>query len=137
MKSTIAKKYFKIWKNELTISPGYIEKNTLWVYEMDRVAVGYYAVVHLAEDIEVTGIKLPKGFWLEHMFVDPRFIGKGLGSTMFHHLRDWCGKTGTSELGILADPHARGFYENMGCRYVRDFPSTIEKRTTPYLMLRF
>ena len=126
-------KYFETWKHELTISPDYIEKNAVYVYETGPDLAGYYAVVELTKDIEVSNIRLPKGFWLEHMFVEPRHIGKGIGSTMFRHLQDQCGEIGISELAILSDPHARGFYEKMGCRYVREFPSTIKNRTTPYL----
>lgn len=128
--------YFGIWKHELTISPGYIEKNTVYVYEIGPDVVGYYSIAELPEDIDVSGIKLQKGYWLEHMFIEPNHIGKGIGSTMFLHLQDRCREMGIGELGILSDPNSRGFYEKMGCRYVRDFPSTIKNRTTPYLMLR-
>lgn len=128
--------YFTIWKHELTINPGYIEKNNVYVYEIGGAIVGYYSIIELPEDIDVSGIKLQKGFWLEHMFIEPNHIGKGIGSTMFHHLQDRCREMGIGEIGILSDPYSRGFYERMGCRYVRDVPSTIKNRTTPYLMLR-
>lgn len=124
--------YFDIWKDELTITPDYIEKNTVYVYEIGPAVAGYYSVVNLPEEIDVTGIKLPKGYWLEHMFIVPRHIGEGIGSTMFCHLRDQCSKIGISELGILSDSHSKGFYEKMECRYIREVPSTIKNRTTPY-----
>jgi GNAT superfamily N-acetyltransferase len=129
--------YFEIWKNELTISADYIKMNEVHVYETGRTVAGYYAIVELPEGIEISGIRLPKGFWLEHMFIDPRHIGKGIGSNLFRHLRSRCEDMGIAELGILADPNARGFYEKMGCRYVGEFPSTIKNRTTPYLILSF
>lgn len=127
--------YFEIWKNELTISPDYIEKNDVHVYQKGRAVAGYYSIVNLPEDIIISDIRLTKGFWLEHMFVDPLHIGKGIGSKMFRHLRKECEKNGVRELGILADPNSIGFYEKMGCRYIREFPSTIKNRTTPYLQL--
>jgi maltose O-acetyltransferase len=77
-----------------------------------------------------------KGYWLDHMFIEPFSIGKGNGVKMFVHLRDRCGVRGVSELGILADPHSRGFYEKMGCDYMCEYPSTIKNRTTPYLKLK-
>lgn len=128
--------YYAIWKNELTITPEYIEKNDILVYERDGAAVGYYAIVELHEDIEISGIKICKGYWLEHMFINPKHIGKGIGTRMFDNLRGRCSAKGISQLHILADPHARGFYEKMGCEYLREFPSTIENRTTPYMLLR-
>ncbi len=129
--------YFEIWKNELTITPSYIENNDVYIYESGNAIMGYYSVVNLHEDIDISGITIEKGFWLEHMFIEPSHIGKGLGSRLFHHLRKRCIDEGISELGILADPNARGFYEKMGCQYVGEYPSTIQNRTTPYLIQRF
>ncbi|MFH0783655.1 MAG: GNAT family N-acetyltransferase [Pseudomonadota bacterium] len=128
--------YFEIWKNELTITPDYIEKNDVYVYEKDGAVAGYYSIVYLRENIDISGITIKKGFWLEHMFIESSHIGKGIGAKMFHHLRKRCIDEGMSELGILADPNARGFYEKMGCQYVEEYPSTIQNRTTPYLILR-
>jgi GNAT superfamily N-acetyltransferase len=130
------KEYFDIWVNELTINPAYIKKNTVFVLENSGVIIGYYSIVTLDEDIEVSGIKIEKGFWLDHMFISPQHIGKGRGTRMFDHLRKWCNRKGISQLGILADPNSRGFYQKMGCEYVSEFPSTIKNRTTPYLILR-
>lgn len=127
--------YFEVWNNELTINTEYIENNKVFVYELDGGIVGYYSIVELYEDIEVSGIKIEKGFWLEHMFIQPRHIGKGIGSRMFHHMRIICRKEGISELKILADPNSKGFYEKMGCEYLDEFPSTIKNRTTPFLRL--
>jgi len=128
--------YFEIWKNELTISPSYIEKNNVFVFELGGVIAGYYSIVELSDDIEVSGIIIERGFWLEHMFIEPAHIGKGIGAGMFQHIRKMCAAKGIGQLGILSDPHSRGFYEKMGCEYVREYPSTIKNRTTPYLILR-
>ncbi|MBW2328898.1 MAG: GNAT family N-acetyltransferase [Deltaproteobacteria bacterium] len=128
--------FFDIWNRELTISSEYIEENDVFVYELDGAVVGYYSIVELPEDIEVSGIKIKKGFWLEHMFIEPRHIGKGIGSRMFHHLRKRCKALEIKKLRILADPNSKGFYEKMGCQYLNEFPSTIKNRTTPYLLLR-
>ena len=128
--------YFEIWHDELTISPEYIERNAVFVFELDGVVVGYYALVELPENLEVSGIILRKGFWLEHMFIEPDNIGNGIGTKLFEHLRERCRSQGIGELGILADPNSRGFYEKMGCVYEGDYPSTIEDRTTPYLQYK-
>jgi GNAT superfamily N-acetyltransferase len=129
------KEYFDIWIDELTISPAYIKKNAVFVVENHGVLIGYYSIVELNQDIEISGIKIQKGFWLEHMFVTPQHIGKGIGTRMFDHLREWCCIQGIFRLSILADPNSRGFYQKMGCEYVSEFPSTIKNRTTPYLIL--
>ncbi|OGR27222.1 MAG: hypothetical protein A2277_04420 [Desulfobacterales bacterium RIFOXYA12_FULL_46_15] len=130
------KEYFEIWNNELTISSDYINKNNVFVFELECSVVGYYSIVELPEDIEISDIRIRKGYWLEHMFIEPLHIGKGIGSKMFHHLRNWCATAEINELGILADPNSKGFYEKMGCQYVKEFPSTIKNRTTPYLIFK-
>lgn len=99
------------------------------------MAVGYFSIVEFQQDLEVSGIKIKKGFWLEHMFIVADHIGKGIGTRMFDHLRKRCKVKGIHEVGILSDPHSRGFYEKMGCEYQREFPSTITNRTTPLMVL--
>ena len=127
--------FYEIWSNELTISSDYIENNDVFVFENDGTIVGYYSIVELKDDIQVSGIRISKGYWLEHMFVEPLSIGKGIGKKLFTHLQKRCGSRGINKLGILADPNSRSFYEKMGCEYKREYPSTIKNRTTPYLQL--
>jgi len=128
--------YLDIWKNELTINPEYIEQNLVFVFENNSEIAGYYSIVEIKENLEVSGIEIHKGFWLEHMFLSPKNIGQGIGSKMFTHICETCLSKGIHELGILADPNAKGFYEKMGCQYQKEFPSTIPNRTTPWLVLK-
>ncbi len=125
--------YFDVWKNELTISETYILDNDVFVYETNEVVVGYYSIVILKKSIDVSGIIIPAGTWLEHMFILPEYIGQGIGRTMFNHLVVHCRYKQAERIKILADPNAKGFYEKIGCRYIEAFPSTIKGRTTPYL----
>ncbi len=130
------KEFFDIWSKELTISPDYIQDNDVFVFEKDGKIIGYYSIVELKDDIEISAVKINKGFWLEHMFIEPRSIRKGIGTKMFDHLRKMCAFRGINELGILADPNSREFYERMDCEYKFEYPSTIKNRTTPYLQLK-
>lgn len=130
------KEFYDIWSRELTINSDYINNNDVFVFEKYGNIIGYYSIVELKDDIERAGIRISKGFWLEHMFIEPRSIGKGIGTKMFDHLRKRCGSRGINELGILADPNSRRFYEKMGCVYKHEYPSTIKNRTTPYLQLK-
>jgi GNAT superfamily N-acetyltransferase len=107
----------------------------VFVFVRGGEIIGYHSIVTLERDIEVSGIRLEKGHWLEHMFFSPKYIGQGVGRTMFDHVRKRCEVRGVAHLSILADPNSRQFYERMGCRYEREFPSTIKHRTTPLLSL--
>jgi GNAT superfamily N-acetyltransferase len=127
--------FFETWKNELTISPDYILQNRVFVFE-DRAGIaGYYAMVYLENDMDVSGTVLSKGHWLEHMFILPAFIGKGIGTKLFEHLKIICRQNRINTISILSDPNAKGFYEKMGCRYVKEYPSSIPHRTTPLLVI--
>ncbi len=126
--------YLEVWGNELTITMEYLRQNDVFIIERNMVPVGYYSIVELKNDIEIHNDIISKGIWLEHMFLIPEYIGKGLGTEMFAHLRDYCQQMQYKEVGILADPNAKGFYEKMGCSYIREIPSNIQGRTTPYLI---
>lgn len=128
--------YFAVWARELTITPSYLADHEVFVFEKADSVVAYYSLVELTGDVSFHGIVLARGFWLEHMFVEPGSIGKGIGRALFAHLLEVCTSKGVKELGILADPNARGFYQRMGCRYLAEYPSTIRGRTTPYLAMR-
>lgn len=127
--------FFGVWSDELTIRPDYIRKNDVFLFEKKHAVLGYYAIVELKDDIDIPGIRLQKGFWLEHLFINPQKIGTGIGTKLFDHLRNRCVSRGISELNILADPNSKGFYEKMGCTYKGEYPSTIKNRTTPFLKL--
>jgi len=129
------KEYFEIWRNELAINENYIQGNDVFVYENYESIIGYYSIVNLEKDIEISGVPINRGIWLEHMFIDPKYIGKGIGTKLFNHMREWCVATNILKVGILADPNSKSFYEKMGCIYMREYPSTIGGRTTPFLQI--
>lgn len=125
--------FFVIWQQELTITPEYIAANDVFLYEKDTAIVAYYSLVELPEDILLADILLESGFWLEHMFVEPEYIGRGIGRELFGHCRNILELCGVAKLKVLADPCAQKFYEKMGCRFIENYPSTIVGRTTPYM----
>lgn len=129
------KEYFLIWKDELTIQAEYIEKNAVYITEINGDIVGYYAIIEYRENVRLLKKTVSEGFWLEHMFIHPCYIQKGLGTAMFKHLQRYCKSIAVTQLNILADPNAKGFYEKMGCTYQKEYPSNIENRTTPYFTL--
>lgn len=121
--------YFDIWKEELTITPEYIQKHLVYTAEVDGELIGYASVVEVQKDFWAGKLFVQKGFWLEHLFIHPSYIGRGLGTKLMAWVENVCGKQGIKHLLILSDPHARGFYDKMGCQYVQECPSSIEGRT--------
>ena len=128
--------FFALWEPELTIREEYIRKNRVYLLEDKGRITGYYSLVSLDEDGALSDqILLERGYWLDHMFVRPDGIGKGFGRRLFAHMVSLGGNLGIEKIHILSDPHAEEFYRKMGCTYVREIPSTIAGRTTPYLTL--
>ena len=60
---------------------------------------------------------------LDLFFVDPPFMGRGVGRVLFAAAVDTARSFGAKVLAILADPHAATFYERMGARFLRNAPS--------------
>lgn len=60
---------------------------------------------------------------LEHLFVDPPAMGRGIGVALLSSCLLLARKEGARKVRALADPQARPFYERQGFRWVGDAPS--------------
>lgn len=65
---------------------------------------------------------IPRGEvgWLEDLWVEPAWIGRGVGRLLFDHVAAEARERGARRLEWEAEPNAHGFYEHMGAGYVRD-----------------
>jgi N-acetylglutamate synthase-like GNAT family acetyltransferase len=101
------------WKSDLTLTPEFIANNEVFVALVDDdVIAGCCALVpgdHTAE--------------LEHMWIYPQQMGKGVGRALFEHTVRRAGELGFSELELSADPHAEAFYERMGAKRIGNIPA--------------
>lgn len=123
------KAYFDVWRPELTITSDYINTNIVFVAEVDEKVVGYFSIVEVKEDFLAGQVMVSKGFWLEHIFILPEFIGQGIGTDLIANAKDICAKTNIDHLYIFSDPNAKGFYDKIGAKYINESPSSIEGRT--------
>ena len=115
------------WKIELTISPEYIEANQVFVAEDDERILGFYSMTirqHKAE--------------LDHMWVTPEHIGTGVGKQLFIHAMQDAAERNISEVEILSDPNAEGFYRKMGAYRIGETHSEIDgqPRSLPLLSVK-
>jgi N-acetylglutamate synthase-like GNAT family acetyltransferase len=83
------------------------------VAEEDGRAVGWAALIPRAE----VG-------WLEDLWVEPDWIGKGIGRQIFERVAAEAKARGARRLEWEAEPNATGFYAHMGGTYVRDSEET-------------
>ena len=89
--------------------PESLRKRLLYVAEAEGRPVGWAALI-------------PRGEvgWLEDLWVEPAWIGRGVGRMLFEHVAAEARQRGARRLEWEAEPNARGFYERMGGSYVRD-----------------
>jgi GNAT superfamily N-acetyltransferase len=81
-----------------------------WVAELDGAIVAWAALAPPADGVAV----------LDHLWVDPAWMGRGLGSLLFRLAADRARELGAQRLEWSAEPNAVGFYEKLGGRKLRD-----------------
>lgn len=111
---------------ELSLSPQDIAESTVIVATREGQLAGVAKVTGDQETAE-----------LSKLFVDPAFIGTGLG----RHLFDWCVATAKDmtahRMTIESDPQAAPFYVKMGAQVIGTVPSgSIPGRHLPLLEYR-
>lgn len=68
------------------------------------------------------------------LFVDPAFIGQGLGKRLYRHVTALARAMGFASLTIDSDPNAEPFYQAMGAKTIGSTPSgSIPGREVPLL----
>lgn len=111
-------------RDELAVSPASLtDPAEYWqLAELDGRVAGYIGVVSRSVDTAE----------IEAMFVEPEFIGSGIGRRLFLAARDAARARGYTCLVIQSDPQAAGFYEAMGAKRVGDRPSdSVPGRSLP------
>jgi GNAT superfamily N-acetyltransferase len=93
--------------------PESLRKRLLYVAEVEGRPVGWAALI-------------PRGEvgWLEDLWVEPAWIGRGLGRILFERVAAEARQRGARRLEWEAEPNAAGFYEHLGGAYVRDSDET-------------
>lgn len=113
-------------RRALTLSKAKIRDNPVVVAAGDGDgALGLYALEIAGDDVD-----------LDLLFVDPPWIGRGIGKALFLDAAAQARMLGGRRLTILADPHAAAFYRAMGCRFAGLRPSdAVSARELPFYVL--
>jgi GNAT superfamily N-acetyltransferase len=112
------------WADQGDFSPRRLAELAVFVAESGGRAVGWCSL--LAKD---------ETWWLEDLWIEPGWIGKGVGARLFEHAVAHARAHGGSRLEWEAEPNAVGFYERMGGRYVRDSDPSAWDRIIPVMGL--
>jgi GNAT superfamily N-acetyltransferase len=113
------------WRGALTLTPGDVARWRVRVAEADGIA-GFHAV-------SVDGDAAA----LEHLWVDPPAMGRGIGRLLFEDAVRTAAAHGARALVIDSDPHAEEFYRRMGAERIGEVPADVEgvRRVLPRLRI--
>jgi GNAT superfamily N-acetyltransferase len=111
---------------ELTFGPDEVSDRHFVVAEAGDQVLGFYSV-----DGE------PPVGELGNMWVEPGWIGAGLGRRLWEHAMATAREAGFTTLNIGAEPHAEGFYRAMGAMPIGEIPSgSVPGRMLPLLQVQ-
>lgn len=114
--------WLKVWDDDLTIRPDFVDNNAVYVAEENGNVLGFYALIPGGEKAH-----------LDHMWVAPAHIGSGVGKELFLHAMQNAAGQNFSSVEISSDPNAEGFYQKMGAHRIGETVSEIDgkPRTLP------
>ncbi len=97
-----------------------ISNDLVFIIVVDGRVVGFYAL--LQDKIEAQ---------LEDFFLDPSYIGEGLGKRMWYHMVSVARSHLIEKIVWDSDPYAAPFYERMGAEKIGDTATGANKRMLP------
>ena len=118
--------WFEAWREDLTITPEFIVRHEVFVATDEDKPVGFYALVISESATE-----------LDHLWVLPERIGKGIGRRLLAHALDRAAALNIATIEIVSDPNAEAFYLKAEARKIGEVLSTIEgqQRRLPRLAI--
>ena len=112
------------WAAQGDFSPAGLAAKIFLVAEEEGRAVGFASLIPQGE-VAV----------LDDLWIEPAWIGRGVGSELFRACAAQAREVGARRLEWEAEPNAVGFYERMGGRYARDSEPTAFGRVIPVMEL--
>ncbi len=117
--------WLETWVPQLTITPDYIDQHRVTIAYDNEEIVGMCALEDHADH-----------WMLEHVWVEPLFQRRGVGRGLVGDALDTARRLRAVPVRLVADPHARGFYERLGARLLREEAAPMEGdpgRTVPHM----
>ncbi|MBL1224546.1 GNAT family N-acetyltransferase [Enterococcus sp. BWR-S5] len=128
--------YMDAWAEDLTIHEQYIEMNTVFVFEDEGEILGYVSFIQENKDLEIGSHRFVVSGSLDNLFIEPDYIGQGLGQQLVEFLIAWCVREHATSFYLVADPHAKGFYEKLGFLLVGEQETQIPNRSLPIFLFK-
>ena len=98
----------------IKVDEDYISKWQVVVVEMEGSIAGFYS------------LEIMKGEnRLQNLWIEPSFMGRGLGKALFNHAKDRAISLGWTQFRIASEPNAEKFYLKLGATKVGELRSRI------------
>lgn len=116
--------YMEKFKSIYNVSEEFINNNSTVIIEEDDNIIGFYGLINKSN-----------GTTLEYFFIEPNYIGKGYGKSLWNHLIMDCKSLGIKKISIVTSPQAKEFYIKMGATQCGEVESFLKKgRIIPQLV---
>jgi len=119
------REWLELWTDDLSFDATKIDRWEVLVAEDEGQTVGVVALSQEGEQSEI-----------EHFWVDPDAMGRGVGRTLFEGAREAAEQMNATSIYVISDPNAKPFYLRMGCVPEGSVPSEPAGRSLPTLRLR-
>ncbi len=120
-------RWIEAWRDTLTMRAEFIAANVAYCAFEEGGTVGFYVLT-----------TEPDGLHLDHLWILPAAMRRGVGRALFEHAVDQARAAGFDLIRIEADPNAEAFYQRMGAKRVGASIGEVEgeKRELPLMEYR-
>ncbi len=101
-------------REDLTLTVAELDRDAVYVVTAGGPPLGFYHLCGAGDELT-----------LNALFVEPGAIGQGYGRRLWAHAVALAATRGARGLMVQSDPHATGFYREMGAQIVGGIPSTV------------
>lgn len=115
--------WMQIWDEDLTVTEDFIKENNVYQFVKDARICGFYSYLPEGKNIR-----------LEHLFVHPNYINKGIGRILIKDFFERIENSIFENIILDADPNAENFYIKFGFNRVDLKPTKIEGRCLPVMI---
>lgn len=107
-----SKQFIALCEAELTISENYIANHPVYLLEKEKKIIAFFSFSLKKDELAM-------------FFVDPNYIGQGIGKLLWTNMIKKAQALNIKQLTIDSDPFAEGFYLKMGAKKIGKTPSTV------------
>lgn len=100
--------FMDAFMQKFSINENYLANQNVHIIFKDKDIIGFFSFIfHDNDSLE-----------LDHFFLHPNYIGKGLGKRLWKECCIVASGLGAKEFILWSDPQAEGFYAKMGCKKI-------------------